>query len=504
MGGKLRKVLICAAAISSIAGVAHADELTDLKTQSQQLQQQNQILMQKINSLEQREQKLETVQAQQQAAPPPSAPVSGPAASSGGDDSLTWHGITVYGGLDMGVMYQSAGTPLNSSYGPGVEEIISKNSNHSLVTLAPNELSYSNIGLKGTEELMPGLSALFNLQQTFTLTGGRVSNGLESLVNQNGVALNKQISGGDSSRAGQLFDGAAYFGLSSPTWGTITAGRQNSITLDGVIAYDPNGASNAFSLIGYSGTTAGTGDTQDARLDSSVKYRVNLGPIRVGALAQLQGFGNLTTKSAYEADIGTDYAGFSFDAIYSQVYDAISASSIAAPTPAQTNTLAGTVSDNTSWMLLARYNIDDIAKIYAGSEHIQFDNPQNPLAAPTEDLGFTLSSVNDAAFTQQKVLQISWAGVKYNVTPDFDVTGAAYYETQNSFATGKLAGCSSKAQSSACSGNEEAYSLVADYRFTKRFDVYAGAMYSEVNGGLSNGFLHDSTIDPTVGARFRF
>jgi len=502
MGGKLRKALVCAAVITSFAGVAHADELSDLKTQSQQLQQQNQTLMQRINQLEQREQKIEAVQAQQQAAPPPSTAVS---AQKPGDDSLTWHGVTLYGAYDIGVAYQSAGTPLNNSYGPGIEELISKNSNHSLVSLAPNALSYSNIGLKGTEEILPGISALFNLQTTFTSTGGNISNGQQSLVDQNGVPLNKQISGGDSSRAGQLFDGAAYVGLSSPTWGTVTVGRQNSMTLDGVIAYDPQGASNAFSLIGYSGTTAGIGDTQDARLDSSIKYRVALGPIRAGALIQEQGFGNATTRSAYEADIGTDYAGFSFDAIYSQTYDAISASSIAAPTPAQTGTLAATVSDNTSWMLLARYNLDDATKFYAGTEHIQFDNPQNPLTTPFKDLGnYTISTVNNTAFNENKVLQITWTGVKYNVTPELELTGAAYFETQNSFATGKIAGCSTKAQSSACSGDEEAYSVVADYKFTKRFDVYGGAMYSEVNGGLANGFLHDSTIDPIVGARFRF
>jgi hypothetical protein len=29
-------------------------------------------------------------------------------------------------------------------------------------------------------------------------------------------------------------------------------------------------------------------------------------------------------------------------------------------------------------------------------------------------------------------------------------------------------------------------------------------MFSQVNGGLANGFLHPNTIDPTAGLRFRF
>jgi predicted porin len=499
----VKKVLICAAAISSIAGVAHADELMDLKAQSEQLQQQNQMLIQRIGQLEQRQQKIEAQQAAQPAAQP--AVDSGPKFPAD-DGSLTWKGITLYGGVDLGVAYQNAGTPLNGDYGPGLEYLISKNSNKSLVSFAPNALSYTNLGLKGTEEILPGLSGIFNLQTTFVPTSGALSDGTKSLAENNGVALNKQTSNGDSSRAGQPFNGAAYIGLSSPTWGTMTFGRQNSLALDGVIAYDPMGASNAFSLIGYSGTTAGMGDTEDSRLDSTLKYRVNLGPIRASALYQMNGFGVADERSAYEFGLGTDYQGFSFDAVYSQVYDAISASALSAAQflVEPTNSLAATVSDNTTWMLLARYNWGQ-ANFFAGTEHIQFDNPEHPLPNDTSGLGgYLLSVVNDSAFTQQKVLQISWGGAKYSVTPQLDLIGAYYHESQNSFATGKLSGCSSAALSASCSGDEDAVSLVADYSFTKRFDVYGGAMYSQVSGGLANGFLHDSTIDPTIGARFRF
>jgi hypothetical protein len=46
--------------------------------------------------------------------------------------------------------------------------------------------------------------------------------------------------------------------------------------------------------------------------------------------------------------------------------------------------------------------------------------------------------------------------------------------------------------------------FVADWQFAKKFDAYAGLMFSQVNGGLANGFLHRNSIDPTVGGRFRF
>src|SRR5262245_2479510 len=50
-------------------------------------------------------------------------------------------------------------------------------------------------------------------------------------------------------------NGNGYVGLSSPTYGTLTVFRQNSLTYDGVLDYDPMGASYAFSPIGWQGIT---------------------------------------------------------------------------------------------------------------------------------------------------------------------------------------------------------------------------------------------------------
>ena len=45
---------------------------------------------------------------------------------------------------------------------------------------------------------------------------------------------------------------------------------------------------------------------------------------------------------------------------------------------------------------------------------------------------------------------------------------------------------------------------MVDYRVTKRLDAYAGAMWSQVTGGLASGYLHSQNIGPTVGLRFQF
>ena len=90
--------------------------------------------------------------------------------------------------------------------------------------------------------------------------------------------------------------------------------------------------------------------------------------------------------------------------------------------------------------------------------------------------------------------------MKYLITPDLDLTGAVYHYDQNAYGATK---CSTNAAAN-CSGDENVFSVRLDYRLTKRFDVYAGAAYSKVHDGLSNGFLYTSNIDPTVGLRFQF
>jgi predicted porin len=260
-------------------------------------------------------------------------------------------------------------------------------------------------------------------------------------------------------------------------------------------------------VISYQGATAGAGDTEDGRFDNAVKYRVSNGQFRASALYRFGASGS----NAYEAGVGADYLGASFDAIYSRVNDAVSAAplaSLATITPAQlasagSGLVAGTVSDNTSFMLLAKYATGAVQP-FAGYEHIQFANPGHPLAVgsqiPNSGGGYSLGAVNNTAFTNKKVLQVIWVGAKYAFRPDIDLIGAYYHEQQNSFQGN---GCSNNTFA-ACSGQLDAVSVVADYRFAKRFDVYAGAMFSKVSNGLASGFLNTSTIDPTVGLRFTF
>ncbi len=193
------------------------------------------------------------------------------------DESLTYKGVTLYGIVDLGLQYQTHGAPINDFFPAGSADIVQKNSNHSILGITPNNLSNSRIGLNGKEALFDDWSAVFKLETFFNPQSGEISDALKSLAQNNGrtVASGTQTTNLDSSIAGQTFQ-QSYLGFSSKSKGTIVFGRQNTLIADGVAKYDPNQASQAFSLIGLSGTTAGGGDTQNRRFDQSVEVHEHL------------------------------------------------------------------------------------------------------------------------------------------------------------------------------------------------------------------------------------
>jgi predicted porin len=217
-------------------------------------------------------------------------------AQAADDGTLTWNGVTLYGILDVGVAYQNHGTPLSQDFYTGLEYLVSKNSNKSITSFAPNGLSQSKVGLKGAENVADGLDFVFNVEMGFNPQSGKISDALASLVHNNGVAQANQTTAADGSRAGQVFNGPAFAGLSSKEFGTLTLGRHNTFLNDVVGKYDPQGGSYAFSVIGYSGATAGGGNTENTRLDDSVKYNYKYENFRLRIQERVD-FGRLAERS---------------------------------------------------------------------------------------------------------------------------------------------------------------------------------------------------------------
>jgi predicted porin len=457
--------------------------------------------------------------AQAQTAPSTPAP-----ATKAEDSSLTWKGITLYGIVDIGIQNDTHSAPFSDYFPPGSASLVQKNDYDSPTGVTPSNLSQSRIGISGNEPIGGDWAAVFRLETFFNPQSGDLSDALKSLTLNNGKPAAAQTVGVDSSIAGQYFSGAAYAGFSSPTYGSFTVGRNTTNLADGIGKYDPLAASNAFSLIGFSGTAAGGGDTEDRRLDQSIKYVGKYDWLHVGALYQF-GSASGSINTGYQFQVGAEFAGFSADAYYFKKYDAISASALSAAqvttlqtncaagtqpagTPqcySMSNALSGTISDNQTYAIMASYAIPSTAiKVFGGYERINFNNPSTTLPFGTITIGgYVLAITSNTAYDNEKDLDVYWAGLKWGLTPDLDLMAAYYGYHQNSFATGANAGCSTSAFSQ-CSGSEQVASVVFDYRLSKRFDVYAGSMYSGVQDGLANGYLFHTNIATTAGLRFRF
>src|SRR6202167_2860896 len=457
-------------------------------------------------------------QAQTTSATAPPAPA---------DDSLSWHGITLYGIIDMDFQYENHGAPFSNYFISGGADVVQKNSNNAVSGFTSNGMSQSRVGLQGNEPLHVGdWSGVFKLETYFNPASGQITDALKSVTQNNGRALANQSTNIDSSIAGQPFE-QAFVGMSSPTWGTFTFGRQNSTLADLIAKYDPQQTSYAFSLLGLSGTPAGGGDTQDRRLDSSIKYDGHFFDIvHVGAQYKTQNSsaanyataGSGEAFSGFEVAIGAAYAGASVDAFYTKMRDAVSINTLdtaqLATLPAlglsPNNSLSGTISDNASYGAMASYALAPVlpevpVTVYGGFQHITYMKPSIPLVAGFDDIGeYVLGAVSNTAYTKaDKELNVYWLGARYAVTPQFTAAVAYYGEKQFAYATGADAGCSTVVSGS-CSGNFNALSVSLDYHFTKRFDTYAGAMWSEVAHALANGYLNTTMVDPTIGARFSF
>jgi predicted porin len=427
-----------------------------------------------------------------------------------GDDSLTWHGITLYGVIDIGIQYDTHSAPF-TPYRPSASgNIVRQNSRQSVIGLTPSNMGQSRVGLQGTEALNDDWSGVFQIETFFNPQSGEIADSLKSLVVNNGRSLAGQTVGVDGSSAGQAFQ-TAWVGIKSGRFGALTFGRQVTMLLEGTIKYDPNYNATAFGLLGASNTYSGGGAQEDNRLDSTLRYSIDFEHwAHLGVLYKFNDFHG-SANSVFQADFGGEYAGASIDAYYSKENSAITATSLTAAQVAQlpalgysvAKSLAATISDNAAYALMALYKFDSL-RFFAGYEHIAYTNPRNPLSTGFQDIGgYVLAFITNNAYSNSKIVRTYWSGVRYSVSPHLDLTAAYYGYHQNAYGSGIQAGCATIAHST-CSGNFEAISFDADYRFNQHFDVYIGAMYSGVHDGVANGYLSTTNVNPTLGIRYKY
>ena len=431
--------------------------------------------------------------------------------SSAADCPITYGGITLYATIDAGVGYESNGAGYNQWWNNGVSNIITKQSTHGPQWLwTPNGLSQSVVGVKMSEPLgTSGWSIIGTAETGFNPYGINLAYAQKGQVQENGKSLFLQTAQADSSRTGQPLNSQWFLGFSNPTYGTLTGGRVNTLSLDAINSYDPMGGSYAFSPVGYSGSYAGFGDTEAARANTALKYRVNIQNFRLGGLVQVGGYnwGN-GTQGIYQGQVGGDFhfpsgGVLSVDGTASFAKDAVNLATNGGLTQCATyktgpfagetgcyNSIPGyyaglynqsdfvaTLSNNVGFMLNTKYKWQAWT-FYASYQYIRQQNPSDSYMNGFETIGYfnvpgTIPGFNvpgtfaHASLPTQwavnnnynipRVANVFWVGAKYSVPDDWmhgwgsaDLTGAYYWLGQNDYnysvsTTGATAGVTTPA-----------------------------------------------------------
>ena len=136
-------------------------------------------------------------------------------------------------------------------YDKGVFYTIQKTSVGGRWSWSPDALGASTLGVKMEEPLAGDWLLIGAAELAFNPYSLLLDNGPKSLADNNLDPPTHQTANGNSSRAAQWDNSLGFLGVSSATYGTLTAGRMVSLSNDVAIAYDPT-RSNAFSLIGNS------------------------------------------------------------------------------------------------------------------------------------------------------------------------------------------------------------------------------------------------------------
>jgi predicted porin len=471
---------------------------------------------------------------------PTKAPLvpAGPATCTGFADffttacQLAWYGVRFYGTLDVGGSYMTHGTPFDPISGVAYFPI--KDSRVRGFVLAPNALSGSNVGLQVKESLFgTGWNFIGQLEMGFNPYSLTISNNTGSVQEGIGQSLATEKTPADGSSNGQFYTNLGYAGISHDTWGTLTFGRQLDLGREQIISYDPMGSSLGFSYVGFFGATAGEGQTENARANTAIKYKVNFGNWHAGVFSQIGGYenGNAST-GVIQGNIGADFrtgpgllsvdvsGGHTKDAIGEALANVAGGANPITGVIGNVNAaqrLAVSIQDTTGVMVSAKYTWDRL-KLYAGYEWIQFAPPSDNITAFRDAGGVFLQAgailngqtIAFAPFAgKDKVQQTAWAGARYSLTDSLDVAGAYYHADFSQ--TDTTGNCAIHNTANAnCHGWVDAASVLLDWRFAPKWDTYIGTLYSKFHGGQASGYFLTTpggTIDnwaTTAGIRFRW
>ena len=466
--------------------------------------------------------------------------------------------ISFYGIVDVGVGTEAHSQNWSPSVSSSTNPLVTQSGDKAVTGLFTGGISCSRLGIRADYKINEDWKAVFNAEAALDATSGQLSNWAGTMSQP---STGSTISA-DSSLSGQLFARAFYVGLASDTYGTVTFGRNPSLILDLAPSIDPMSAAQLFSPIGFSGTYGGGGgSTDNARMDNSIKYKVNIGNFNLGLLYK---FGNVSGSTAAGSgtgvNLGFNAGGLDVQVAYQAltdaglIYNTDLYTSLGLPGTATTGetptgpalTTGGPLADagymnpgvnpynsitvlwaNTTAALASVKYKTGAFTFRVGGEYITIGDPSNPTldGKTTTYLGQQVSLNLTGLFgslgsgdlnggykeaDNKKCISLWWAGAAWDVTPKFNIALGYYSVVQNNFSgTTTLA-----AGTDHFSGSGTYTSVILDYHFAKRFDGYVGYMGDTVKGGMDynayntlvggNQMLHNTNSMMGAGIRLVF
>jgi len=322
--------------------------------------------------------------------------------------------VTLYGIADTSVRYLTNANAKNDSQ----------------TSMGIGPITGSRWGLKGSEDLGGGLTAVFRLENGFNLWNGQFAS------------------------ANTEFNRMAYVGLASNQYGTVTLGRQNTPLFDQLgNTFDPLTVGN-YDQDGWLPGALGYG----LRANNSVKYNGTFGGINVEGM---YGFGNVAGSTGagnmYGLTAAYTFASLSLDAGFQQNSDA------------QNN----------------KFNVINVSAVYAITSKIKayggWLHSQDNTGAVDANMGaFGSPAASFAAVTKTNRIDDGfYGGSTWQITPPLLLTLAGYYDhSRNGM---NVNGTLSRGTRYSAVG-------LAEYALSKRTEVYGTVDFIRGTGSATADF----------------
>jgi len=311
-------------------------------------------------------------------------------------------------------------------------------------------LSGTRWGLKGTEDLGAGLKAIFQLENGFDPSTGKLGQG------------------------SRLFGRQAYVGLTSDSLGSVTLGRQYDPLIDLVQGITED------NYFGSAFATAGDVDNYDNsfRVNNAVKYTSPVwSGLQFEAMYSFGGIaGSTGSEQSYSAAAAYNNGPIALAAGYFYAANSPASAGPRSPTAGWNSTSDGTFDGpiNSGYQTAHSLGIARVAGQYTLGQ-------------------FTLGAAYSNSQYRRDSASVFASNEKYN-------TGQGFVNYQATKALLVGLGYSYTKSSGDTSATYHQVSLGADYSLSKRTDVYVTAAYQHASGETGNGTGGTTAAQASIGS----